>query len=209
MIDWINSNSGIIQSISAIVMIFLTGFYVLFTKSILKANEGVYEEAEKSRELANMPNVIAYFDMPAHNVLNFNIKNIGINVAKNTHIEIEYLNEITKENELKKSYILQNGVATLAPGQKLEMFYGSLLELKSAQGDFPKINVHLVFEDSHGKQYRLSYTLDANVYKGIGTIRINGIHHLTKTFAEFQNDFSKMSQDIRGYIESRQQEETD
>ncbi|MGK5512188.1 hypothetical protein ACSNN5_29340, partial [Brevibacillus formosus] len=66
MIDWINSNAGVIQSLSAIVMMFLTGFYVIFTKKILEANEGVFKETETSRKLTVMPNVIAYFDSPVH-----------------------------------------------------------------------------------------------------------------------------------------------
>ncbi|MGK5654955.1 hypothetical protein [Brevibacillus formosus] len=207
MIDWINSNAGVIQSLSAIVMMFLTGFYVIFTKKILEANEGVFKETETSRKLTVMPNVIAYFDSPVHNILNFNIANIGANVAKNTKVELEYLNEIAKENEMKKIYILSEGISTLAPNQKLEIFFGTLLELKSEEGDFPKLNVHITFEDSERIQYKATYTLDANMYKGLARIHINNIHDLTKKFDKFESEFDKMSRDIRGYLRHSSEKE--
>ncbi|TQK74059.1 hypothetical protein FB479_102699 [Brevibacillus sp. AG162] len=209
MIEWINNNSGVIQSISAIVMMLLTAFYVRFTKKILEANEGVYKETETSRKLTVMPNVIAYFDTPVHNILNFNIANIGANVARNTKVELEYLNEIAKENEMRKTYILSEGISTLAPNQKLEMFFGTLLELKSKEGEFPKLNVHVTFEDNESMQYRATYTLDANMYKGVAQIHINGLHDLTKKFDKFENEFNKMSRDIRRHLSDLEEKENE
>ncbi|MGK5512353.1 hypothetical protein ACSNN5_30205, partial [Brevibacillus formosus] len=140
-------------------------------------------------------------------ILNFNIANIGANVAKNTKVELEYLNEIAKENEMKKIYILSEGISTLAPNQKLEIFFGTLLELKSEEGDFPKLNVHITFEDSERIQYKATYTLDANMYKGLARIHINNIHDLTKKFDKFESEFDKMSRDIRGYLRHSSEKE--
>ncbi|MGQ7276616.1 hypothetical protein ACT91Q_01465 [Brevibacillus thermoruber] len=167
--------------ISSIGMFIVTLFYVVYTKKILKANQGMFEESIKARKQELMPNVIAYFDMPELNALHFVVKNIGRSVAVNTRVELEPIIDFPKKEYLSRSNLVNELIPTIAPDQKLVTFVQMMFDLKNQDGDFPKFKASIYFEDINGEKYHSQYILDVNVWKG--AIRLGekfGVHDLVE-----------------------------
>ena len=191
-IEWINHNSAFISTLSTIGLVILTFFYVIYTQKILKANQEMILEARNTRRQENMPNIIAYFDVPKVNLLNFVIENIGKSVAVNTKVKLEPIIDFQESNYLHKSYMINNELATIAPNQKLITFVDTMFNMKNQEGNFPKFKASITFHDYEGSLYNAQYILDLNAYNGLSRIEDKGIHELTKEVTEVRKELAKM-----------------
>jgi predicted phosphatase len=125
-LEWLNSNASFISTLSTIGMLILTFFYVIYTQKILKVNQEMILEERNTRREENMPNVIAYFDVPKIHILNFIVENIGKSVAINTRVELLPMIDFIDENYLRESFMINNDLTTLAPNQKLKTFVDTM-----------------------------------------------------------------------------------
>ena len=169
-----------LDNISSLLMVLLTFFYVIYTQRILKANKTLVEQQEHARKEENMPNVIAYFDCPKVNVVNFVVKNIGKNSAIDTYITFEEIIGINEGDYLRASNIINNNISTIAPNQTITNFVNMMFDLKNSDGNFPKIKVNIKFHDLKGEKYENTFILDLNVYKKRVTIGSKDLGDLIK-----------------------------
>lgn len=180
---------NIISIISSIGMFVLTLFYVIYTKRILKANQGMFEEAIKTRKQDLMPNVIAYFDQSKINLVNFIVENIGKTAAINTKIVLEPIIPFPTKTFLDDSNLINEVLPTIAPQQKLVCFVNTTFEIK----DKAKYLAHVTFEDTEGTKYEMKYVLDLSMWKGTARAADKDINDLVKEVEKLRQHIEKLT----------------
>ena len=117
-VDWLNSNSGaitgiaaIITAIATVVLVGITGFYAWVTKKMLEENRQMRLDAQKPR--------IAIFLRPHESSIRFIvlcIQNMGGGPAKNVQFTC------TSDAILSPLFIgyIKHGISYFAPSQKIE-----------------------------------------------------------------------------------------
>ncbi|MGG1659430.1 hypothetical protein [Brevibacillus sp. NRS-1366] len=182
---------SVFSFISSVGMFALTGIYVYYTAKILKANQKMFQETEKTREQDSMPNVIAYFDQQKINQLNFVVENIGKSVAVDTFIKLEPVINFPKETYLDESNLINNTLPTIAPKQKLTTFVEMMFGMKNNEGKNPIFNAIITFHDINGKKYEMKYVLDLNMWNGTARIGDKNLHDLVKAVEEINKTLEK------------------
>lgn len=117
-------NTGVIQAISTIVLVVITGIYVWLTGKNVKI-------LQKSEEERNRPRIILYIQQRKDclNFVDLIIGNYGLDVAQNIKFTFnEDLNLWPKGKTLSDIGIIKNGIKSLVPGQTLVIPFLSLLK---------------------------------------------------------------------------------
>lgn len=123
MIEFLNTNSGLIQAISTVILVIVTGIYVWLTGKNVKI-------LQKSEEERNRPRVILYIQQREDwlNFVNLIIGNYGLDVAREVKFSLSEDLKLLKEDEkLSNIRIIKNGVKNLIPQQILKIPLLSLI----------------------------------------------------------------------------------
>jgi len=123
MIEFLNTNSGLIQAISTVILVIITGIYVWLTGKNVKI-------LQKSEEERNRPRVILYIQQREDwlNFVNLIIGNYGLDVAREVKFSLsEDLKLLREDEKLSNIRIIKNGVKNLIPQQILRIPLLSLI----------------------------------------------------------------------------------
>ena len=142
IIEYLNTNSGLIVAIATIVLVCVTGWYVRLTQEMLKAD--------------NKPEVIVFLHYDGE-VISLCVENVGTGYASDIRFEGdlsfkiepvrgEYTGVLGELTPFKK------GIGHLAAGHKIE----TPLYFKSAIHQFPQRSFCIIvtYKDSTGTGYR-------------------------------------------------------
>ena len=128
IIDWLNTNQGVVIGIAIVVLVGITGYYAYLTWRMLKAN--------------NTPEIavsLCPHEAYIHCVM-LCIENIGTGAARNIQFRTDLSFKPDGERALEEVGFLKKGIDYLGPGQKIEHFLvsviGKLDELKKTPLEF-------------------------------------------------------------------------
>ena len=176
IIDWLNTNDGVVIGIATVVLVCITGYYVYLTWRILKAS--------------NTPEITVSLhphEAYIHCVM-LCVENIGTGAARNIQFQTDLSFKPDGERALEDVGFLKKGIDYLGPGQKIEHFLvsviGKLDELKKRPLEFG-----VTYTDSaiqKGK-YKHTFSLDFGENEGLATIGKSPLYEIaeaTKTMKE-------------------------
>ena len=161
VINWLNSNSGTITGIAAIitafaaaVLVVITGFYAWVTKKMLEENRQMRIDAQKPDIAIRLFSVA---NQLSHTFAHFNVENIGSGPARD--IEFRDVPPIRIHPGLPLEYFpfLRYGIGYLAPGEKKTVHLGAKSQMNRNEIEH-KITV--TYRDSRKTKYEDSFILD-------------------------------------------------
>lgn len=158
LIDWLNSNHGLISAIATVVIASFAGITVWLTKTLA-------EENRLMRKAGTEPKVVAYLatDSQRSHTINFVLANVGRGPAKNVEFTIEADKNDFAAHDVSSTFTDHSGgrgTDMLPQGERIQSFFGigpSLLT-PSPLGGF---GVSITYEDLNGKTHENSCQLDA------------------------------------------------
>lgn len=127
----------------------------------------------------------------ANFIIELVVENIGSTLARDVSFKFNpSLQSSLNDSELEESFLVRQGIPTMAPGMRLARIFDSAIQRQEA-GDLPwRFNVEVQFSDYRGKgQDPLRYVLDLEPYRSGTFLEERGIHHAAKALEEIRNVF--------------------
>lgn len=166
VIDFLNSNNGIITAIATVILAAITGWYVYLMRRYVQLTQEMVENSYKSEVVLRLltigPRQVEvtrnhFMDKPA---IILSVKNMGPGVAYKIKFEWDPSIDPCKIGySPKKINFLMNGVDQLAPGEERRSngnFTGGLSDDPSQL----RIKFTGTWEDFKGKKHRKDFYLD-------------------------------------------------
>ena len=180
IIDWLNTNSGVIIGIATVVLVAITGIYVYLTWRLLKAN--------------NTPEIaISLRPHEAHiHCVMLCIENIGTGAARNVQFQADLSFKPDGERALEDVSFLRNGIDYLGPGQKKEHFLvsviGKLNELKKTP-----LEIGVTYTDSVKSTYQCAFHLDFGEEEGYARVGKPPLFEIAEATKKLQEDVNNIA----------------
>lgn len=140
---------------------------------------------------ASRPYVIVTLEPSAASevILNLVIRNIGKRPATDVTVRLDPPPVRARESEqyrLAATRMLNEAMATIAPGQELKTLFDSLMERKD-RADLPdRHDVEIQYSDTSGNRYNERSVLDVAATKGALTIQVKSLHDIGKTLEKIE-----------------------
>jgi len=186
IIDWINTNDGVIIAVATIVLVFITGYYAYLTWRMLKAN--------------NTPEIaISLRPHEAHvNALMFCIENIGTGAAHNLQFTINPPSVPNLDIPFEKIRFLQNGITFFEPGRKIEQ----LLVIVRGKDKLNKLRqtplkITVNYRDTVNRKQERAFCLDFGEYEGFSQFGTPPLHAIAKDLKKIQDDLHHITSGSR------------
>ena len=180
IIDWLNTNQGVVIGIATVVLVGITGYYVYLTWRMLKAN--------------NTPEIaVSLRPHEAHvNLVMLCIENIGTGAAHNLQFKTNPTSIPNLDIPFEKIGYLQNGIAYFEPGRKIEQFIVNVTNKFDELKQTP-FEVKVIFNDSVGKKHERTFNLDFSENEGLGTIGTPPLYEIAKATKKLQEDLNRIA----------------
>ncbi len=182
IIEWLNTNQGVVIGIATVVLVGITGYYAYLTWRMLKAN--------------NTPEIavsLCPHEAYIHCVM-LCIENIGTGAARNIQFRTDLSFKPDGERALEEVGFLKKGIDYLGPGQKIEHFLvsviGKLDELKKTPLEFG-----VTYTDSAKQKdkYEHAFCLDFGEDEGLATIGKSPLFEIAKATKDIQKDIRHLT----------------
>lgn len=152
IIDYLNKNSGLITGIATVVLVIITWRYVRLTGELLKATYKpeiiIYPDVERRHDHLTLHNKYIC------------VENVGTGVARKVKFGGDLGFNIKDGKRLNQIDFIQNGIDTLAPGQKRRAVLISFKDPMDEQ--YKPVMITVVCKDSRGGSHDGEFTLDFN-----------------------------------------------
>ena len=180
IIEWLNTNSGVIIGIATVVLVGITGIYVYLTWRLLKAN--------------NIPEIaISLRPHEAHvNLVMLCIENIGTGAARNLRFVTNPSSIPCLDMPFEKIGFLNGGIEYFEPGRKIEQFLVNVIGKFDELTQTP-IKITVTYEDSVNHPYRRSFNLDFGENKGLTQIDRPPLFEIAKATKDMQRDIRNIA----------------
>lgn len=201
-----------------------TGIYALLTAGLLlvailaawyahRQWEGAREAAAEQRKAqveAMRPYVTVTVEPGLTSIQLFDllVRNIGQRPAEKVRIEIDpppvRAREMDEEDiQMANMRMLNEPMALLAPGQEIRAFYDNILDRKERE-DLPTQHVvKVAYEDTSGRAYRGTFTLDLLALRGLSQTQVGTIHTISKALKAMERTLSGSALLKQGRLEVR------
>jgi hypothetical protein len=138
------------------------------------------KEARELREEQNRPFVVADFDVEGGYLVYFQVENMGTSLARDVRIEINPPLESASKIDISKLKMLNEGIATLAPGKKYRTFFDMSFRRNEERPDLPmNYKARVSYSDEKRKRtFNEALNLDLDQYMHINTITQHGLHDI-------------------------------
>ena len=148
IIEYLNSNSGLIAAIATIVLVGITWRYVRLTDSLLKATykPQIFVSLVYVDFIGSSGSSLHWQDIY--------VKNIGMGLAR----KVRFGGDLSLLS-LKEIDLIKNGIDALAPGQEMNARVEIEFEPDEA---YPPVLITIACKDSMGDNYNDEFTLDFN-----------------------------------------------
>ncbi|MYA98343.1 hypothetical protein F4X90_01505 [Candidatus Poribacteria bacterium] len=177
IIDWLNTNSGVIIGIATVVLVGITGIYVYLTWRLLKAN--------------NTPEIaISLRPHEAHiHCVMLCIENIGRGAARDIQFQTDLSFKPDGERALEEVGFLKNGIDYLGPKEKIEHFLVSVIGKLDKLKETP-LEIGVTYTDSVDlkRRHKRAFRLDFGEDEGFATIGRSPLFEIAKATQEIQKD---------------------
>ncbi len=151
------------------------------------------KEARELREEQNRPFVVVDFDCEQGYMMYLEVVNMGTSLARDVRIEINPPLESAIDIEVGKLKMLNEGIATLAPGKKLRTFFDMSFRRNEDRPDLPMNYVARVrYSDEKGKRlFDETLNLDMDQYMHMHTVTRHGLHDIHGQLEKIRKVFEK------------------
>ncbi len=183
IIEWLNTNNGVVIGIATVVLVGITGYYAYLTWRMLKAN--------------NTPEIaVSLRPHEAHvNLVMLCIENIGTGAAHNLQFTINPPSIPNLDIPFEKIGFLQNGIAYFEPGRKIEQFIVSATNKLDELKQTP-FEVTITYRDSVNHKHELAFHLDFGVNEGMTQIDRPPLFEIAKATKDMQRDIRNIATGI-------------
>jgi hypothetical protein len=151
------------------------------------------KEARELREEQNRPFVVADFDVEGGYLVYLQVENMGTSLARDVRIEINPPLESAIDIEIGKLKMLNDGIATLAPGKKYRAFFDMSFRRNEDRPDLPmNYTARVRYSDERRKRsFDETLNLDLDQYMEIRTVSRHGLHEIHKQLEQLRKILEK------------------
>lgn len=151
------------------------------------------KEARELREEQNRPFVVVDFDVEGGYLVHLQVENMGTSLARDVRIEIDPPLESAIEIEISKLKMLNDGIATLAPGKKYRAFFDMSFRRNEDRPDLPmNYTARVRYSDERRKRsFDETLNLDLDQYMEIRTVTRRGLHDIHKQLEQLRKILEK------------------
>lgn len=195
MLQFLNDNSGAITGLTAILLMFITGYYTWTTHLL-------FAEARATRLSASEPRVVAYLRVhEVHsNIAQLCIANLSGAAATNVTARIDKITEWPDRFDLQDSKILRD-LSYLRPNEviKLDLAVGPDL---FRGDDVAEFAIEISYAALDGRRFNFSETLRGESVAGHGTWRVHTIDDIARRMGEISKTLAGFSRNTRLKVET-------
>jgi hypothetical protein len=150
-------------------------------------------EARELREEQNRPFVVVDFDVEEGYMIYLEVVNMGTSLARDVRIEIDPALESAIDIDLSKLKMLNEGIATLAPGKRYRTFFDMSFRRNEDRPDLPmNYTARVRYTDEKRKRpYDENLNLDLDQYMHINTVTRHGLHDIYGQLEKIRRVFEK------------------
>lgn len=179
-----------IQILILLGLVFVTAQYAKSAESASKAaieqaeaSKQMVEELRLTREIQNMPSIIAYFDNPQSSLLELVVKNIGNGAAKDVTLSIEPPLYDYRERNVADLSLFKKGIRFFPPNRELRQIIGIGKHFFGEGSQRPlEYNLKLSYYDVSGNLVADNEVipLDLSIYRDLPIHRKSDVDKLTE-----------------------------
>lgn len=187
MLDFINSNIGLLTIIFSGVVAISTVVYAILTAHLVS-------ETKKLRKIQIEPEIAVYI-LPRKEWINFIdiiIENIGQGPAYNIKFHFDKSLKVLKDKDIKRINILNKGIHYMAPKQKINFFITSMIENFEEKSKLV-INVIVKYKSLNNKNYESKYILDFSQFLGVIQLGEPPLYKISKNIEAIKKDIHSLS----------------
>jgi hypothetical protein len=166
-------------------------------------------EARTLREQQNRPFVVVDFDVEGSYLTFLEVANLGTSLAREVRIEIDPpLESATEGVEVRDLKMLNEGIATLAPGKRYRTLFD--MGFRRADSDLPMNYAATItyWDEAHKRPFREELNLDLDLFVNLRTINRAGLHGIHKQLEQLQAIIKKWSSGTGGGLVAMSLEES-
>lgn len=151
------------------------------------------KEARELREEQNRPFVVVDFDVEGGYMVYLEVVNMGTSLARDLRIEISPPLESAIDIEIGKLKMLNEGIATLAPGKKYRAFFDMSFRRNEDRPDLPMNHTARVryWDEKRKRLFDETLNLDLDQYMHINTVTRHGLHDIYGQIEKIRKIFEK------------------
>ncbi len=182
IINWLNTNDGVVIGIATVVLVVIIGYYAYLTWRMLKAN--------------NTPEIaVSLRPHEAHiNALMLCIENIGTGAAQDLQFTTNLSTIPNLDIPLEKIGFLMNGITFFEPGRKIEQLLvivigkEKLNELRQTP-----LQITVKYKDTVNRKHENAFHLDFGEYEGFSQFGTPPLYEIAKTTKKLQEDLHRIA----------------
>jgi hypothetical protein len=150
-------------------------------------------EARELREEQNRPFVVVDFECEQGYMMYLVVMNMGTSLARDVRIEIDPPLDSAIDIEVGKLKMLNEGIATLAPGKKLRTFFDMSFRRNEDRPDLPMNYVARVryTDEKRKRSFNETLNLDMDQYMHMHTVTRHGLHDIHGQLERIRKVFEK------------------
>jgi hypothetical protein len=161
------------------------------------------KEAQVLREEQNRPFVVVDIEVESGYMMYLEVTNMGTSLARDVGIEIDPPLESAIDIEVSKLKMLNEGIATLAPGKKYRTFFEMSFRRNEDRPDLPMNHTARVryWDEKRKRPFDETLILDMGQYMHMHTVTRHGIHDIHKQLETIQKTLKGWSANLgRGMV---------
>ena len=187
MIDWLNSNSGAANAISAVILMVITGVYVCLTRSQVL-------ESKKLREMTIRPVLVVTAEIhEIHiNIINLRVENIGGGPARNIRLRTSREFMTGNNRSLNEVGFFKRGIPLLGPGRKIETFLATAIQHDKKPQQEP-LEVTVEYEDAAGRKVEEPFKIDFAAFENFSRVGEAPLYTIAKSIEKLQVNIRNLS----------------
>jgi hypothetical protein len=180
IMNWLNSNSGAIGALSAVVLTIITAVYVYLTGRLAKESQAM--------RLAMLQPELAVYLCSAEGAplfLLLRIENIGSGPAYRLRFSTDRPFQAENGVDLRELGIFRKGLNFLAPKQRIEHFLVSVIGKLDQLIKVP-LKISIEYRDVLGKNHTRDFVLDFGEFENISTLGTPPLHEIASAAKKIQ-----------------------
>jgi hypothetical protein len=190
VLHFLNDNSGAITGLTAILLMFITGYYTWTTHLL-------FAEARITRLSAGEPRVVAYLRIHEvqSNIVQLCVANLSGAAAKDVSARIEKITEWPDRFDLQDSKILRD-LSYLRPNEviKLDLAVGPDL---FRGDDVAVFAIQISYAALDGRKFNFAESLKGESVTGFGTWRVYTVDDIARRMDEISKTLASFSRNTR------------
>ncbi|MBN1618662.1 hypothetical protein JW887_04980, partial [Candidatus Dojkabacteria bacterium] len=187
LIDFLNSNSGIITVIFSGIVALSTLVYAILTWQLVS-------ETRRMRKVQSEP-ALSMHIQPRNEWINFMdiiIENVGSGPARDVTFKLSRDFQLLKDRKWSDLNIFKNGINYLAPGQKIQFLCTDMEDDFETKKDL-SVNIEVKYTNISKKKYKSTFILDFSQYLGIYQVGKPPLEEIEKHLKRIQKDLNHFS----------------